>query len=175
MSGSGGEDHDVAAVQLEYLAPIAPEPYAGVSARNAEHFMGARMVMHVIIDAVAPGVSPAIALEQFLECRCGIAGIGKPQGAAIMDERELRIVWNRPIIPEHGLVRLAFVDSFPHGACGGSSDPGDGFKRLFQCFQQVHDLPSALPVNPLAGPKFRCNVAPVALTRGGRFSCWQAK
>src|SRR6266849_1936229 len=73
MAGPGGENYHISGMQLEYLAVAAAEADAGLPARNAQHFMGAGMVMHVVVDTVAPRISPAVALEQLLECRRWIA------------------------------------------------------------------------------------------------------
>src|SRR5207302_6075877 len=64
---SVGEDSNVSRLKLDDLAVIAAEPHAGLSACDTEYLVGSRMIMHVIVDAVAPRTLPTICFEQPLE------------------------------------------------------------------------------------------------------------
>jgi hypothetical protein len=54
MAGAGRQDDDVPAPQRDDLAFIATEAHPRVPARDTEHLMGTRMVVHVVVNAVAP-------------------------------------------------------------------------------------------------------------------------
>src|SRR5258708_17102820 len=57
MARAGGENGDVASLQREDPALVAAEPNTALAARDAEHLMNPGVIVHVVVDAVAPGVS----------------------------------------------------------------------------------------------------------------------
>ena len=66
MAGPCRQDGDVTRLHLERTSAFTAELDFGGATRNAEHFVNAGMIMAVIVNAVSPGASPAIALEQIL-------------------------------------------------------------------------------------------------------------
>ena len=130
MAGPGRENHDVACREIVDLAVIAAKTDLRPSARNAEHFVGARMIMDEAVNAVAPGVSPAVAPEQFLEYGSRIAAVREIHGAAIEDEGKPRIIGNGAVVLEHGGVRLAAAPARLSRMRGGLTNSGDGLERL---------------------------------------------
>jgi len=72
MAGPGREDHDVPAPQRDNFAFVAAEPHPRVPACDAEHFVGTRMVVHIFVNAVAPGIPPIVGLEQLFQQRSGV-------------------------------------------------------------------------------------------------------
>ena len=107
VSRPGGENGDIAGIKLEHPAFVAAEANPRVPAGNAQHFVGAGMVMHIRLNAVAPGITPAIPLEQLLKDRGRISCLRKIDRTAVMNERKLRVVGNSAVILEHGRMRLA--------------------------------------------------------------------
>ena len=79
--------------------------------RDAHGLMNLRMVMDEIIDRVAPGASPSIAVKDSVDDSGRLetlrADIDRP---AIEDHRETGIVWNDPVIVEEHCDGLARMD-----------------------------------------------------------------
>ena len=63
MAGAGRQDDDVPAPQRDDFSFVAAKPQARVPARYAEHFVGTRMIVHIFVNAVAPGISPVVGVE----------------------------------------------------------------------------------------------------------------
>src|SRR3954467_5933854 len=72
MTGARGQDRDVARADFYLLAFIAAEANPGASARDPEHFVNCGVIVQIVVDAVAPHVSPAIGAEQVLEDPLGV-------------------------------------------------------------------------------------------------------
>src|SRR5262245_65739072 len=61
VAGAGGQDRDIAGLELD-LAALAPaELHARTAPGDPQHLMGPGVIMHVVVDAVAPGAAPAVA------------------------------------------------------------------------------------------------------------------
>src|SRR5258707_799831 len=84
--GNGGE------------TPYAAEPHPGVAAGDAEHLVGGAVIMMVAVDAVAPGIRPAVLGKHPLAGAGAVAARG--QRLAIDDERQCRIVRHDAVIGE---------------------------------------------------------------------------
>jgi hypothetical protein len=82
----GRDHHDIAGAQLDGLPALAAELDPGAACGDAEHFMRRAVVMVLPVDAVAPGIGPAVLGEQPLAGRGAVAAFG--QRAAIDDERQ---------------------------------------------------------------------------------------
>ena len=54
MPSAGGKDRDVARSELQCAPAGATEQDADFSARDAQHFMDARMVVHKVVNPCAP-------------------------------------------------------------------------------------------------------------------------
>ena len=75
MAGTGWQDSDVASLEREDPALVAAEADAAFAARDAEHLVDSGMVVHVIVDAIAPGIAPSIGFEQILDHGRGIVAV----------------------------------------------------------------------------------------------------
>lgn len=60
MSCAGGKNRDVPSLQGEDLPFVAAEPNAALAARDAEYLMDPGVIMHVIVDAIPPAISPSV-------------------------------------------------------------------------------------------------------------------
>ena len=81
----------------EYAHPhdpafVAAETDPSFAAGDTEDFMGARMIVQIIVDAVAPRLSPAVTMEELFENGRGIIRFIQADRPAVIDQRELRIV-----------------------------------------------------------------------------------
>ena len=79
MSCASQQDGNVARLQLQNTAPMSAELHLAFTAGNAKHFVDAGMVMHIIVNAVTPGVAPAVAVEQLFEHGRRVELLRKPQ------------------------------------------------------------------------------------------------
>src|SRR3984893_19303047 len=105
MPRSGGKHGDISGRELEYLSLVAAEAHPGLAARNPKRLVGARMIMDITVNAVAPRAAPAVARKQNLEYRRGVARLRQRHRRAIMYEGELRIVRHGSVVGTHRLVR----------------------------------------------------------------------
>src|ERR1700685_1823292 len=110
MSCPGRKDEDVACSDFKSPAFVAAEPHLGAAARNAEHFMDARVIVQIVVNAVAPAISPSVALENILDDRSGIEIARKTDGATIDDDRPARVVRDAAVVPERVGIRFRFSD-----------------------------------------------------------------
>src|SRR5262245_18539453 len=136
VAGAGGQDRDIAGLEFD-LAALAPaELHARPALGDPQHLMGPGVIMHVVVDAVAPGAAPAVAGEQLLEDRRRVEGIHEPHGAAIDDERPFRIVGHQSI------VRQADASGFsrPHKAieiaAARLAPPGDAPEGFLEALNE---------------------------------------
>src|SRR5947209_7105740 len=83
MAGAGGQHRHIARFEVEHASAIAAEPHPGAAARDAEHLVDARVVMRVVIDAVAPGLVPSVASEKLLKHGGRIKAVRQPDRAAV--------------------------------------------------------------------------------------------
>ena len=63
MPCAGRQDGDVAGFQLQGTPAASAELHLPFAAGDAEHFMDAGIVMHIVVNAIPPGVAPAVAFE----------------------------------------------------------------------------------------------------------------
>jgi hypothetical protein len=80
------------------------------------------MIMNVVVDAVAPGISPAVAFEQLLEHGYQVEGLRQADRALVDDKRPFRMIRNEAIVLEAESPRFAvsqerigIVRAFPAG------------------------------------------------------------
>ena len=59
------------------------ELHVCLAARDAKDFMNPRMIMHVVINSVAPRIAPTVLLKKFFEHRSRINLLGKRHRLAI--------------------------------------------------------------------------------------------
>src|SRR3977135_1169879 len=79
------EDRDIAGLQRECAPALAAELHDSDAAGDAQNLVDARMIVHIVINPVTPGIFPTIALEQVFEDRRWIEPLRKPNGAPIND------------------------------------------------------------------------------------------
>lgn len=82
MAGAGGKNGDIAGTDCDFVAVFAAEHQPCRSGDEPQHLMRGRVVVVIVVHAVAPLRRPAIAGE---ECFAGGGGIVAPplQHAAI--------------------------------------------------------------------------------------------
>src|SRR3954447_1943900 len=100
VTGTCRENGDITGFKGERPASFAAELHLAAAARDAENFVYQRMVMNVIVDAVAPRISPAVFLEEVLEHCRGVKLLGKTNGASVDDQRKAWMVRNDAVILE---------------------------------------------------------------------------
>jgi hypothetical protein len=105
VSRASGLDCDVSRFQEESAAELN---LAG-AARDAEHFVNARVIMRIVVDAVAPRVAPAIVFKQVLEHGGGIESFRQTDCALVDIERPFGMVGNKPVVLEPVSLRLALA------------------------------------------------------------------
>src|SRR5882757_4596938 len=98
MARAGRHDGHVASLQREDPALFAAEPNAALAARDAEHLMDPRVIVHVIVDAVAPGVSPTVRFEQVFDHGRGVLAVIELHSFSIDDQRPSRMIWDETTI-----------------------------------------------------------------------------
>src|SRR6476619_4352287 len=110
MTGTRGQDDDVARANLEALSLDAAKLHDGIAASNAKHFMGLRMIVHKIVDRVPPGTAPPVRCEQGIDDSCGIKASAKSHGCAVDNERPLRMIRDDTVIFEENTGDFAAVN-----------------------------------------------------------------
>src|SRR5215471_12609210 len=88
----GGQDHNIAGLEAKLFSAFTAEANPGMTAREAEYFVRSRVVVCVIVNAVAPRISPAVAAKQLFKYRRRIKVAREPDRAAVKDERQFRII-----------------------------------------------------------------------------------
>jgi hypothetical protein len=85
VARAGRQDDDIAALQREYPALPAAEADASLAARDAEHLMDPRVIVHIVVDAVAPDVSPSVRFEQVFNHGPRVVALIEVEGTSIDD------------------------------------------------------------------------------------------
>jgi hypothetical protein len=85
MSRAGRKNGDVPGLQSEDTTLAAAEADTSFASGDAEHLMDPGVIMHVVVDAVAPGVAPSVRLEQVLDHRRRVVSLAEIDGAPIDD------------------------------------------------------------------------------------------
>jgi hypothetical protein len=66
MSRPCRKDRNVARFEFQHAAHSSAEPDRGMATGDSEHLMNTRAVVDVIVDSVAPGALPSVAMERGL-------------------------------------------------------------------------------------------------------------
>ena len=122
--------------------PFAPPNRTRACPREAQHFMNPRMVMRVIVNAIPPGIAPAIALEKLFEHSRRVEFARKPDGAPIEHEGQLWIVRNDAVVLEPESICFPW----PQGRIEITerrAGTRDLFEPLLNDFQNGHDCTRA--------------------------------
>src|SRR5262245_37899594 len=86
VAGSCRQCHCITCLEVKRFSPFAAEASPGMAARDPEHFVRACVIVHVIVNAVAPGTAPAVARIQLFEYRRRITVVREADRAAVKDE-----------------------------------------------------------------------------------------
>src|SRR5258708_1532793 len=138
MPCSSGQDGNVACFKSQGTTKASAELHLAFTAGNAEHFMNAGMVVHIVVNAVTPGIAPAVAFEQFFEHSRRIELFWKPHCPAINDERPFRMVGNDSIVLEMKCTRLPFADEGTEISAGRARPAGDLLRDFLRVFEHRH-------------------------------------
>src|ERR1700733_2791893 len=92
MARAGGGDGDVAGLQREYSTFLAAEADPPLAACDAEDLMDPGVIVHVVVDAVAPCVAPSVRFEQVLDHGRRIVTVIEFDGAPVDDQRPPRMI-----------------------------------------------------------------------------------
>jgi hypothetical protein len=68
------------------------------------------MIVQIVIDAVSPGIAPAVLLESVFEHRSRIERRGTFHGIAVDDDRPARVIGHHAVILEAKEARLPLAD-----------------------------------------------------------------
>src|SRR5437762_3387864 len=107
MAGTGRQDGDVASVQREDPPLFAAEPNASLAARDAEHLMDSGVIVHIVVDAVAPGVSPSVRFKQVFDHGRRVLAVIEGDSISIDNQRPAWMIWDKTVILKADLVRLS--------------------------------------------------------------------
>src|SRR5258705_859659 len=99
------------------------------------------MIVHVIVDAVAPGVSAAIRFEQVFEHGRGVLAVIERDSFSIDDQRPARMIWDEAIVLETDLVGLSHPREVHGLPLAGASKTGCALRVSLQVFKGWHDRP----------------------------------
>src|SRR5262249_18906283 len=110
VARSGRQHHHVAGLEVKRFSPFAAEANPGMAAHDPEHFVRARVIVHVIVNAVAPGIAPAVVRKQLFKYRRWIEVVREADRAAVEDEWQFGIVRNDSVVSEAERIRLAAPD-----------------------------------------------------------------
>lgn len=95
MADAGGDHHHVARGDLGLKPALASEARPDMTAHDAQDLVLGGVEMVVVIDAVSPGVAPAMAVEQILAAGGSVAA--QRQNLPIDDKGETVVVGNRAV------------------------------------------------------------------------------
>src|ERR1043166_10201284 len=117
------------------------------------------MVVHVIVDAVAPRIAPAVARKQILEYGGRVEFLGQLHRAAVDDERPSRMIGNQPLVLEAEHRRLALAQEARQLILGGPRPSRRALGSPLDIFQYGHRFtprpwavrPRRRRVDPCAG------------------------
>src|SRR4051812_35507749 len=147
MAGTCRQDCHVSGLDGHDTTLETAELHLGSTTGNAKDFMNARMVMDVIVNAVAPGVAPSVLHEEFLEHSRWIESTPKSHRTAVDDQRPVRMVRNDAVVLETEGLRFSRPHE-PSEVIRRRPRPSGSFLgNFFERFQRGHRrvLPSFTP------------------------------
>src|SRR4051812_10342298 len=99
------------ALPRSFRPDTPPTPTTAEPRATPIHLMDARVIMQVVVHAVAPGIRPAISLEQvFEQCR-RIDPLRQPHSRAIMDQGPRWMIGDKTRLLESILLWRALTNS----------------------------------------------------------------
>ena len=96
MASTCGEDRDIARAQLEFLAAVAAEPHPRMAAGNAEGLVNRRVIMQIVVNAVAPHIAPAVGAQQVFDGF--LRGIVVEVDRALVDQERQGAIGNEAVV-----------------------------------------------------------------------------
>src|SRR5437868_13182708 len=114
MASAGRQDDHIAGVQGEYPPFLATESNASLATRDAEHLMDPGVIVHVVVNAVAPAMSPSVRFEQVFDDGRRVLAVIECDSLSIDNHRPARMIWNEAVIAKADAVRLSHSREF-HG------------------------------------------------------------
>ena len=85
-------DNHIAGGDTNRRALIATKPQRGSPASDPEGFMDARMIMHEVVNAIAPSLAPTIGAEDGFEKCCRVASTIKAYSLAVEEKGDSSVV-----------------------------------------------------------------------------------
>src|SRR5215211_930195 len=107
MARTGGQDDHVACLQREDTPLLAAEASASLATRDAEHLMDFRVIVHVVVDAVAPGISPAVRFEQVFDHGRRVLALIEGDSSSIDNQRPAWMIRDETVVLKADPVRLS--------------------------------------------------------------------
>ena len=113
MARSRRKNRHVARLQLKSTSLRSSELNLAAAARDAKHFVGAGMIVNIVVDAVPPHIAPTIAFEQLFKDCSGIQRLRQANRAFVDDERPARMIRNKAVVLEAVGIWLALPKQLP--------------------------------------------------------------
>jgi hypothetical protein len=92
------QNGDITSFKCERPASFAAELHLAGAAGDAKNFVYSRMVVIVVVYAIAPRTSPAVFVKEVLEHCRRVELLGKTDGPSVDDQGKGWMVWNDAII-----------------------------------------------------------------------------
>jgi hypothetical protein len=138
MAGASGKDHYVAGAKFECAAAVATEPNFGAAARDPQHLVNARVIVQMVVDAIAPAVASAVVFEEVFHNRSRIKVARQLDGIPVNDDGPSRVVRYLAVVAEAEHASLTSPQQ-PRDLLGGWALPaGSPLCRFLYIFQQRH-------------------------------------
>src|SRR5215207_7711517 len=133
------QNNHVAGLQREDPPVLATEPDATLATRDAERFMDSRVVVHVVVDAVTPGITPSVRFEQVFDYGRGVLAVIQSDCSSIDNERPPRMIWDKTVVLEADRVRLSHSREAHGLPFAWASKTGCALRVSLQVFKGWHD------------------------------------
>jgi hypothetical protein len=100
MTGAGRKDYGITRFELDDATFVAPKTHGCAAPSDTQYFVNARVVVEIIVDAVASGIAPAVDFKQrFPDCR-RVERVREFHRAPVHRHGPRGIVWNEAIVAE---------------------------------------------------------------------------
>jgi hypothetical protein len=110
MPNACGYNDDVACGDLHRLSFVSAKTQHSRASRNAQHLMNHRVVVHKIINSVAPSLAPRMGIENYFKGSGRVMLAAKTKHLAVIKKRQLWIVRNVAVVPELHVQRIPVAD-----------------------------------------------------------------
>jgi hypothetical protein len=116
-------------------ALLATEAYAALAARYAEHLMDPGVIVHIVVDTIAPAASPSVRFEQVLDHRRRVVAFIEAEGSSIDNQRPSRMIGDEAIVLEADSVWFSRLDKIRSLPLAGSPEARGALRVFFQIFK----------------------------------------